>query len=91
MIKKIKIGGFEVKNDNKLFLIAGPCVIENRNHALYHAKMIKQICDELSLDFVFKSSRYSIFLILHPLLKEKHLNSQLLKIYEIKGVLLITF
>ena len=56
MIKKIKIGGFEVKNDNKLFLIAGPCVIENRDHALYHAKMIKQICDELSLDFVFKSS-----------------------------------
>jgi len=25
------------------------------------------------------------------LFKEKHLNSQLLKIYEIKGVLLITF
>jgi len=25
------------------------------------------------------------------LLKEKHLNSQLLKIYEIKGVFLITF
>ncbi|KGG01694.1 hypothetical protein EU98_0721 [Prochlorococcus marinus str. MIT 9314] len=39
----------------------------------------------------FIYSRYSIFLILHPLLKEKHLNSQLLKIYEIKGVLLITF
>ena len=56
MIKKIKIGGFEVKNDNKLFLIAGPCVIENRDHALNHAKMIKQICDELALDFVFKSS-----------------------------------
>ena len=56
MNKKIKIGGFEVKNDNKLFFIAGPCVIENRDHALYHAKMIKEICDELSLDFVFKSS-----------------------------------
>ena len=56
MIKKIKIGGFEVKNDDKLFLIAGPCVIENRDHALYHAKMIKQICDEISLNFVFKSS-----------------------------------
>ena len=56
MVKKIKIGSFEVKNDNKLFLIAGPCVIENRDHALYHAKMIKQICDDLSLNFVFKSS-----------------------------------
>ena len=56
MTKKIIIGGFEVKNNNKFFLIAGPCVIENRDHAIYHAKMIKQICDELSLDFVFKSS-----------------------------------
>ena len=56
MTKNIKIGGFEVKNDKKLFLIAGPCVIENRDHAIYHAKMIKQICDELSLDLVFKSS-----------------------------------
>ncbi len=56
MIKKIKIGKFEVKNDNQLFLIAGPCVIESRDHALYHAKMIKQICNDISLDFVFKSS-----------------------------------
>ena len=56
MFKKIKIGEFEVKNDNKLFLIAGPCVIESKDHALYHAKMIKQICNEISIDFVFKSS-----------------------------------
>lgn len=56
MIKKIKIGGFEVKNDNKLFLIAGPCVIESRDHALYHAKEIKKICNEVAIDFVFKSS-----------------------------------
>ena len=40
MIKKIKIGKFEVKNDNKLFLIAGPCVIESRDHALYHACLL---------------------------------------------------
>ncbi len=56
MIKKIKIGKFNIKNDNKLFLIAGPCVIESRDHTIYHAKMIKQICDEISIDFVFKSS-----------------------------------
>ena len=54
MVKKIKIGGFKVNNNNKLFLIAGPCVIESRDHALFHAKIIKQICDELSLNFVFK-------------------------------------
>ena len=53
MIKKIKIGGFEINNDNKLFLIAGPCVIESKDHALYHAQIIKKICNEISLDFVF--------------------------------------
>ena len=56
MIKNVKLDKFEVNNNNKLFLIAGPCVIESRDHALYHAKMIKQICTEISLDFVFKSS-----------------------------------
>ncbi len=56
MNKKIKIGRFDIKNDNNLFLIAGPCAIESRDHAIYHAQMIKKICDEISLNFVFKSS-----------------------------------
>ena len=56
MIKKIKIGGFEVKNDNRLFLIAGPCSIESKDHAINHAGMIKDICKKLNINFVYKSS-----------------------------------
>ena len=48
--EKISFGG---KN---LPLIAGPCVIESRDHSLYMALQIKKIADKLSIPFVFKSS-----------------------------------
>ncbi|MFQ6109456.1 MAG: 3-deoxy-8-phosphooctulonate synthase [Candidatus Aminicenantales bacterium] len=48
---KIKIGA-----GNPLFLIAGPCVIENRDHALFLAREIKIICAKLRIPFVFKAS-----------------------------------
>lgn len=50
-IKDLKIGG-----DNPLFLIAGPCVIENENMVLKTAEKIKEICDRLKFPFIFKSS-----------------------------------
>jgi 2-dehydro-3-deoxyphosphooctonate aldolase (KDO 8-P synthase) len=37
-------------------LIAGPCVIESREHALRHAEAIARICRRLHVPFVFKSS-----------------------------------
>lgn len=43
-------------NENKMFLIAGPCQIENRTHAEHTAGAIKEICDELDIDLVYKSS-----------------------------------
>ncbi|MBF0320346.1 MAG: 3-deoxy-8-phosphooctulonate synthase [Nitrospirae bacterium] len=43
-------------NNGKLLLIAGPCVIENRELILETAKTLKEICDRLSLSFIFKSS-----------------------------------
>ena len=52
----ITVGSFKIGPGLPLALIAGPCQIESKDHALYHAKMIKQICEELSLNFVFKSS-----------------------------------
>jgi 2-dehydro-3-deoxyphosphooctonate aldolase (KDO 8-P synthase) len=48
---KIKIGGA-----NSLFLIAGPCVIESQDHALFIAKEIKKICRDLQVSFIFKAS-----------------------------------
>ena len=56
MSNNLQISNFEVGNDKKIFLIAGPCAIESKSHAKYHAKKIKEICDLLNLNFVFKSS-----------------------------------
>ena len=41
---------------NKLFLIAGPCIIENSEVPLFTAKAVKLICDEFGIDFIFKAS-----------------------------------
>ena len=41
---------------NKLILISGPCVIENRNLVFETASFIKKITDELGIRFIFKAS-----------------------------------
>jgi 2-dehydro-3-deoxyphosphooctonate aldolase (KDO 8-P synthase) len=48
--------GFEVGLDQPIFLIAGPCVIESEQLALDTAAALKEICTELGVPFVFKSS-----------------------------------
>ena len=52
----MKLCGFEVGLDQPLFLIAGPCVIESRQLALDTAGMLKQICAEVGMPFIYKSS-----------------------------------
>lgn len=49
--EKVKIGG-----TNPFFLIGGPCVIENQDHAFFMAKEIKKICENLQISFIFKAS-----------------------------------
>ena len=49
-VKRVKIGG-----NGKLVLIGGPCAIENRDHALMMADQISKICEELDVDWVYKS------------------------------------
>jgi len=41
---------------NKLFLISGPCVVENETTPRLIAKEVKSICDALGIDFIFKAS-----------------------------------
>ena len=41
---------------NKLFLISGPCVIENDETPFHIARTVKSMCDELGIDFIFKGS-----------------------------------
>ncbi len=52
----MKLCGFEVGLDQPLFLIAGPCVVESRQMALDTAFALKEICEEVEIPFIYKSS-----------------------------------
>ncbi len=52
----MKLCGFEVGIDKPLFLIAGPCVIESEELALETAGYLKEICLQLNIPFIYKSS-----------------------------------
>lgn len=48
--------GPEALHPGNLFLIAGPCVIEDEAVTLETAERLKTICSDLSIPFIFKSS-----------------------------------
>ena len=48
--------GFEVGLDKPLFLIAGPCVIESEELAIETAGYLKEMCSQLNIPFIYKSS-----------------------------------
>jgi 2-dehydro-3-deoxyphosphooctonate aldolase (KDO 8-P synthase) len=52
----MKLCGFDVGLDHPLFLIAGPCVIESEQMALDTAGSLKEICAEVGINFIYKSS-----------------------------------
>lgn len=56
MMKKVSIGDFQVSNDSPFFLIAGPCVLESREHAYDMCGAIKEITEKLSIPFIYKTS-----------------------------------
>jgi len=47
---------FEQSSKDVFFLIAGPCVIEGEDMALFVAKTLKEITDRLGIPYVFKAS-----------------------------------
>tara|TARA_Y100001970_G_scaffold281237_1_gene391592 strand:+ start:2114 stop:2938 length:825 start_codon:yes stop_codon:yes gene_type:complete len=55
-MKKINLHNFIISNSEPFCLICGPCVIENRDHTLMMAELINKICQELKINFIFKSS-----------------------------------
>ena len=52
----MKLCNFDVGLNRPLFLIAGPCVIESQQMALDTAGQLQEICRELKLPFIYKSS-----------------------------------
>jgi 2-dehydro-3-deoxyphosphooctonate aldolase (KDO 8-P synthase) len=53
--KKVKVGNIDC-GANQLFLISGPCVIENENIMLQTAEKLKEIGEKLNLPIIYKSS-----------------------------------
>jgi 2-dehydro-3-deoxyphosphooctonate aldolase (KDO 8-P synthase) len=52
----MKLCGFEVGNDQPLFLIAGTCVVESEQMTLDTAGTLKEVCGALGMPFIYKSS-----------------------------------
>ena len=52
----MKLCNFDVGLNRPLFLIAGPCVIESQQMALDTAGQLQEICRELDIPFIYKSS-----------------------------------
>ena len=53
---EIKLDNITIGNDKPLILIAGPCQLESRSHALEMAEALSYIASELGTSLVFKSS-----------------------------------
>lgn len=54
--KTIKIGNFEIGNKLPLAIIAGPCQIESRQHAVDIAGAMVEMTKELGVNYIFKAS-----------------------------------
>ncbi len=52
----MNICGFDIGINKPLFLIAGPCVIESEQLAIDTAGYLKEICRDLEINFIYKSS-----------------------------------
>ncbi|HSB10333.1 MAG TPA: 3-deoxy-8-phosphooctulonate synthase [Blastocatellia bacterium] len=53
--KPFKVGNITV-GGGRLFLIAGPCLVESESHALKMAHAIREITDRLGIPYIFKAS-----------------------------------
>jgi 2-dehydro-3-deoxyphosphooctonate aldolase (KDO 8-P synthase) len=55
MTSSFKVGDVEI-GGAKLFLIAGPCVIESEQHARKMAEAVREITSKLKVPYIFKAS-----------------------------------
>lgn len=53
---EVRVGSVVFGNHKPLSLIAGPCAMESRDHALFMAAALKEISERLGIGLVFKSS-----------------------------------
>lgn len=55
-VKSVSIGNSRVGGDGKLFVMAGPCVIEDYDRILKIGQTMKAICQKLGVTYIFKAS-----------------------------------
>ena len=53
---KVKCSNFEIANDRPFTLIAGPCQLENEEHALKISSELKKITTGLGINLIYKTS-----------------------------------
>lgn len=56
MNQEVKVQSIKIGAGNPLVLIAGPCVVENRDMIFHTAEKAKAVCEKYQLPFIFKSS-----------------------------------
>lgn len=54
--RTVRVAGIEIANDRPFALIAGPCAIESREHAVMVASALKEMTEALGIPLIFKSS-----------------------------------
>ena len=52
----VRVGKIEIGNAKKLSVVAGPCALESREHALEMAAALKEVMAKLGIGFIFKTS-----------------------------------
>jgi len=52
----VSVGNIEIANDKPLVLIAGPCQLESRAHAMEMSAALKEMSDNLGLPVIYKTS-----------------------------------
>jgi len=55
-VRQVRIGRLRLANDRPLALIAGPCALESRAHALEMSRALKELCGKLGIGLVYKTS-----------------------------------
>lgn len=55
-MKQVKLKNIIWGSEDSFPIIAGPCVIENRDLVFRTAEKLKKVCEKLKLPFIFKSS-----------------------------------
>ena len=54
--RTVRIGDLAVANDRPLAIIAGPCALESREHALEMSAALKELTDSLGIGLIYKTS-----------------------------------